>query len=504
MNTKLPFELNPNSLNEWLQSLSRLNSVNSANQLNKVIAVLRNKKNDQDKVFQLLEQLIPTILFICNNIELSFHAEQISRYTDKSVKIEKLCIQLLRNISLAFCTQSNQDLLSVEDQLLAYYYAIQFIGLAQRQSSLFHHCPSATLWEKTSEIFQTTSNRNIIDQQVNHTITVFKQQSSILAVIKRNILFAILSPYNHTTNTIKELFTLSNQNAHLIKFAHPEAQFCWNLDNKSSPYLTTIHYDTTSSTVTIETNAFLQLLQSKEFTSKLNQQSLDLIISQLTGYKKEINSIIPSTFTAAYLFIGFKNISKYIEKTEKLKKIQHFSTPVDEQQVTSNMSLELMEHEKSYLNAKTTPTTSVNQNNLLKTATPVKLLKTIKNHYIIAESTDLRSITGEICLLCNNEGNYQLGIIKQIKTTNLSKTTHTLIEIIPGIVSINQITAPVIAEKTILLINKNNSPVEFITLPCKLSKGNKIILNSDQTFTINQLIDYSSSYMHFVESDTQQ
>jgi hypothetical protein len=95
------------------------------------------------------------------------------------------------------------------------------------------------------------------------------------------------------------------------------------------------------------------------------------------------------------------------------------------------------------------------------------------------------------------ENTLELGIIRQQKTTNQSGTTHTLIEKIIGIPSTELISNAEITEKQILVVNNKNLKPTIFLPPCKLSNGTKMTSSSGKSYTLDQLINYSSFYLHY-------
>lgn len=501
MTTKLPFELSTDSVTNWLQSLSQLNSVNSANQLNKAVKQLRSAQTESSELLDTLILLSPTILFITANVEQSLEVESVKNDSKKSLKIEKLCIQLLRNISLAFCISSENKTLTTDERSQALFYALQFIGHTLCQSACFHQFSSSTLWKKTAELYQVANNEGIFEQEIQHKVKEFKQQPTIKTVIQRNCLFALFNANNFASSQIKELFAIANQHAHLLnltKTTSATSVFLWDLANPNgqAPYLTNNPYQAAGSTIEIELSQFLAPIQTKAFSSQLEKQVLDAISSRLSAYTKDINAALPSAFIINHLLTGFENITEHLAKIEKLNKIHQFSSEYADEKPVNSMSLEPMEFEKSHLNTKSdlsNPNQQITPSHLAK---PVKILKTPNEQFLIAETPPLNCAIGEITLLCSTESPIELGIIRQIKSHTNANSSHILIEKITGAPSFVQINTPAIANNKAILINNKQSSELYIA-PCKMPKGIQIISNSEQKYTLNNLVDYSPYYMNY-------
>lgn len=493
--TKLPFKLSTDATADWLQSLSQLSSVNSANQLNKAVKQLRSIKTDTGKVLEILVQLTPTVLYICSNIEAT-----LQKGSDKSQKIEKLGIQLLRNLSLAFCSYTTQDTISTDKKNQAIYIALQLIGYTQRLAAIFHQFPSATLWKKTGELYTLANGRNILKQLITHKIRDFKNLTTAEDVLKRNILFAILAPYQHNSSEVKELFSISEQHSHLLKLNtenSPDNIFCWDLESEIPPHTKDSTHQQSDSHIKINATELLSLLRSTNFSFALDKETLALIIEKISGYKDPINTSVPSALIINHLIVGLGNISTYLEKLEKLNKIERLSSQIIDSNPIKKMSLEPMEHEKSHLNPATDFKPSNNSLKLLQGVPAVKMLQTKKDQYIIAETNPINSAIGDIILLCLPNLNLGIGIIRQIKLTNQSGTIHILIEKTSGIITAHLIDPPEASAKHIIVIQKDNSTRELFIAPSKLSNGTQIKSASGQSFTLDSLIDFSPFYMHY-------
>jgi len=499
MTTSLPFELSTDSVSDWLQSLSQLNSVNSANQLNKIVKQLRGTKTEPQPLMQTLIQLTPTVLYITADIELSGLVERDKDSDKQSLKIEKLCIQLLRNMSLAFCRCSEDKSLTMTEKAQGMYYALQFIAQTQRLSVLFYQMPSSTLWKKTAKIYQVASDENILDNEMQNKVKEFKQQLSIKAVIQRNCLFALFRPNSFTTQQIKQLFIIADKYANLLTFDQNGATDClfsWNLMNGQAPSEEEKNYHSSESKVNMEISDFLELIQTKAFSSTLDEALSNALITQLSGYKKQVNASLPSAFVISHLLTGMEAITEYMEKVEKLNKIRQFSVQLADNKPANNLTLEPMEFEKSHLNTKP-DINSLNQQEIVpEHAKPVKILQTEDEQFFIAETPALECEIGELTLLCPKKSPLELGIIRQIKTTNYSNTTHILIEKIVGRPSFFHIAEPIISKNKAVLVS-NEQSLDLFVAPCKIPKGMALLSVLEKEYIVGKLTDYSPSFMHF-------
>ena len=497
---KLPFELTEDSTTEWLQSLSPQNSVNSANQLNKAIKQLRSINKDDNNLFNILILLTPTALFLNSTIESSLLAESNKKNTEKNLKIEKLCIQLLRNLSLAFCNFADKESLSNEKRNLAAYITLHLISYTQRLCSIYHQYPSTTLWEKTGKLYTQALKRNLLQQEIRHEIKGLKSHTTIEAILKQNLLFTILASYRYSTREIIELFSISESYANLLNLSTETTTkniFSWDPNSVTPPCIINVNRPKKDSNIEIDTNEFLSFIRSSAFSSSLTNESLTQIINQLSGYTEIINSTIPSSVPIInHLIIGMTDITNFLEKITKLNKIQQLSSEAD---IVSpkKMALEPLEHEKSYLRPAPVINALSNRDILLADIKAVKILQPKNKQFIIVETNPIDCAIGDMTLLSDAELKFAPGIIRQIKTTNQSGTTHILIETISGTLSSHLITAPKTSNKQVLISYNDDSKVELFIAPCKFSNGTQLTLSTKDDFRLKELSDYSPFFMRY-------
>lgn len=496
----LPFELTTVAATSWLQSLSKLNNVSTANHLNKAIKLFRNADYETDEAFLVLTELTPTILFISDDIESTFLSEESNFQNEKTQKIKKLCIQLLRNLSLVFCKFSGQEALSLDNQKLSSYFALQLLGLTQRLLANMHEFPSTSLWGKSSEIYIQSKENNYFDQELALKINKFKTLPNIESVLKRNLLFSILSPYQHTGSEIKELFLFSEQYANLLDFQSNKVNddfYIWNTDNKSPPQIKKSNQTANASNITISTNKLLTFMESSKFSCSLDQKIQTKIIEKISGYQKAIHSFVPSPPNIKHFIVGVVEIEKYLEKINKLNKIQQLSSQFGNNKPSNNMSLEPMEFEKNHLDSALDMQANKSSDLLLQGTRTVKVLKTKSSHFVIAESNPIDYDIGELVVLCATTLTAELGIIRQIRTTNISGTLHLLIEKIAGTLSALTIEAPEVETKQVLLVENSGKNPEIFIFPSKFSNGTQLKLSLDQSFILDKLLDHSPLFMRY-------
>lgn len=486
---QLPFKLSSSAAADWLQSLNQLNSVNSAIELNKVITQLIKVNTETKTVLNIFILFAPAILSSCTAIELFLSTNNKSNNDNKSRKIEKLCDQLLRHFSLAASQLADHKSLATEDQNNAIYIALQTIGFSQYFSTVFHRSPSSSLWKLTGELHILALEKNSFSQKINHTIKAFSYQATIGEVLKRSLTFSILAPYQCSRMQIKEIFLFAQLHGNLLQLIKKNTNKCcyfWNPDSHSPP--SQIDKKNLDGSIAIDTRKLLDFIQSSNFPSPLDQSTFSHIVKQLSAYEEYINSALPSMLIINHILFGITDICDYLKKASKLKKIQQLSSQiVDPNSTNSSPSLSTSFDLEA--------TTTNNTDNFLEKSRTAKILHTKSNQFIIAETNTIECDIGDILLLCSPDSEPEFGIIRQLKITNSSGTTHTLIEKVMGTPSLPLSTSIKCTDNPPLLIeNENATPVVFLE-PCKLSTTETITTVADKSYRLDQLIDLSPFYI---------
>ncbi len=482
--TKLPFNLLSDEISIWLASLEQQNSAKAAIELNNAAKALRRCESNSNDVLKALVQLTPLILQTCNTIELAFLTESPSnKYPQKVIR---LCIQLLRNTALALSKTNKSKNVSNADHNLSIYMALQFIGQTQRLSALFHESPSASLWKEMGRIYNLALQTEANQQGIKHKIDSFKDQLSIETVLKRNILFNLFIPYQYSDKQIKELFLISNTLADKLEITSsipsPTHSFYWDSNSNTPPSIINNTVPCQQVFITINTKDVLIAIQMSHFICNLDKELILKLIDCLSGYQLIINNPIPSPPTISHLFTGFKNITEHLTKVCTLQKIQQLSTQTTSQ---GPLSIQSKDARHNNLNAPPAIAYSSNYKDLLSSGRPVKTLQVSNERFTIAETGFMECDIGDIALLCHHNLTNKIGVIRQVKATNSSKTVHILIEEIAGNAS-----TPAKENKFISITNENFQKIIFPS-PCKQSNGSKLQSASGDSYTLEQLIDYS-------------
>ena len=487
----LPFELSSDAVAIWLNFLNQNNIAKSAVELNSAVKILREHKSKSSEVFKALVLITPKVITTCNSIELAFSTKNHSG--TPSLKIIRLCIQLLRNMGLAFCKINDLKNVSKDEQNTSIYFALQLIGHSQRLSAIFHETPSSSLWNEIGNIYHSALKEDSSQHKINHNIPTFKSQLTIESVLKRIILFNISNPYLYSAKQIKELFLIISMLADKLVLNNITTSsintFYWDSNSRNAPCAINSILQDQQLVTTINTEDVISTIQSNNFVCNLDPDALFNIIDHLSGYQSVINNPIPSAPAISHLLIGFDNISEYLTKVSTLKKIQKLSTQITPLDTLENTKIEDMDVTS---NPQSKNTSSTNLEFLSK-AKAVKSLQVNSKNLVIAETSYIECNIGDIALFCYADLTNKIGIIRQIKITNISKTVHILIEEISGTPSTLQLskTPSQISEHEIIVIDAPMTQRVLLPYLHKLSNGGKLSCVADKKISLESLIDYS-------------
>jgi len=497
----LPFELSEDATTTWLQSLAETSSVKSANQFYKVIFRLRRTHQDANKIFRTIVQLTPSILETVAHIETSLlQQEQADKQTQK---IEKLCIQLLRNLSLCYARLSIGQDLSLDKKNQALYLALQLIGLTQRITTLFHQFPSSTLWEKTGALYMKARSRDILLTVIKHPVRGINSSQTIDYIIKRNLLFAMFLAYQYSAIEVNALFLMAERIAHLLIFDTKTPEQCcyfWPLNGRQAPEMNDQFQFKSDLVLAIDNREIISFLKKADLSAYLSESVLNKIIYRLDGYTPLLDHPIPSRLTVTHLIIGLSNILDYLGKVDQLNRIQAIGSQTTHEKFLQQDSIELVEYDTSHLSAAPVLNQEKSLENLLLDATTAKVIETNDPQCIITESYMMEYSIGQLILLHYTDKSPMLGIIRQVKKINVSATQHTLIEKINGIPALYQIQFPDMDEKRCIVMKSSQAKNEIVVRPGKYAKGTLFELSSNHKLALNRLIDHSRFIMRYTVS----
>lgn len=493
----LPFSLTTDSLADWLDTLASLPPANAANQLNQALKELRNVKTEAEQLLPLWVNLTPPCMFLSNSLSALSLGETDHKLTSKSIKIAKLAIQLLRQLSLGFCALAESRTLDHTQNQLAIFYALQLIGYCLRSYDLLYEIPSTSLWKKSAALYCLANETGCLDQQQSPKLQEFKAQTTIAAVLKRNILFSLFTPTHYTAPDIDQLFELANRHYDLLDITTEHTRdfrFYWNLEGEEPCAIKRISKHLPEGFLAISCSRFAEALQQQSFQTTLKPTTRAKLALQLSSYEQVFNSILIGSSSVYHQLTGFIPVCSYFEEQDKLSKILHVST--GGKPTIRRMGLVPLDSEKPYYETRHIPS---------KTPLPFKnvnLLRTSSNKFGIVQSRTPDCYTGDIALLYKEQQPAALAIIRQMAVHDLTGDIHALMEFIQGTCSIFAFLNASGVRRHALIINGETDDPEVLLPPDKYSVDSHILLNVGITLHLNACVEYNASFVRFKISMT--
>lgn len=431
----LPFALTPESQATWLESLSALPVSAAAHQLNQALKQLKNTPASASELLTLLINLTPLTLHLANNLLATPVSE--NRTSDKSLKIAKLSLHLLRQLSLLFANLTKSPTMGAAAQAIAIYYGLQLMGQALRGFSCFYEAPSATLWKNAAELYSLAEEKHCLKQQQSSKLTEFKLQASIEAVIKRNLLFSLCNPNLYRREDIESLFQFANQHGDKLVINHPQTaeqfDYCWDLSSDHWPGPVKHINQLAENLLAIDSRPIGEALQDRAIVTGLSTSLQAKLALHLSGYQPLFKTIIPGLPSRIQMVLGFERICAYLQEQQKLARIMRLGGQAPQAGFEkSAMTLVPLAHQRNVFDAVEKPFSKA-----LGQGRAVNILKTPNNAYAIVEGRAFDCSSGDLVLLYKEQQPGSLAIIRQQTLHDLSGSTHILLEKIQGDCSVD-------------------------------------------------------------------
>ena len=493
--SNLPFELSADALASWLDSLSALPQFQAAHQLNQVLKQLKDNEYQSAELLPLVISVTPLTLHFANNIAAATVSEQ--KAIGKSRKAAKLSMQLLRQLSLIFCQLTEQSTLTESEQQTTIYYALQCIGYCIRCYSLFYETPSATLWEKSASLYHLAATQNALPINQASKIAEFKQQATIESVIKRNLLFSILSPTLFSAHEINQIFQVATEFAdQLIISPAPENLdfgFYWDLNDELPPCPTRkSRRALPHGFLAIDAQSIGQSLQQDIHVANLSRTTQTKLALHLTAYQPIFDSIVPGHTSRSEFLFGFNDVSEFLQELNKLQKIRQLSGQSKSTSPSKrNLALVPLEREK---NAFETFSQALDKTNA--TSKGGNVLRISHPGYLVAEGHAFDCSSGDIAMFYRDDEPATLAIIRQQSALSISNVTHILMEKITGFYSIYTFKTAAGNQSAIVIDEDSDNPQVFLP-PGKYQVDSKIPLTIDESLHLTACLESNSFFTRF-------
>jgi hypothetical protein len=487
-----PFELEPESVNDWLATLDALSTDDKINQLYIIIVQLNNSAIEAPVLCAVLDQLTPAILMTSNSLEQMVISGKAPSSADKTSKLVNFAVRLVKSLCFAYCNISNDNALTQAQQASIIYKAMQLACFLVRRHAVFYEAPDPALWARISELYLNARTLDILDVAIQDVVPGLTRQPSIEAVLKQTLLFSICNAYQYSPPEISGIFSATGKLCHLLKLDPSPSEssfFCWRPDSLAAPQYTdpnraeeeTLYIDTSGLIAYFENNA-AQRENYKTFLSTLNR---------LTAFEKIRESVDPSSPAECDIAIGTARATQFLKTLINRYLILELSGALEEQSEPIKLELEPMEDKKNIFGLLATK--------LLKDERPAYIIKTrtfeTRNPHFFATKIRQNCAIGEPLVFIRENKRPLLAIIRYLRTEPVIGLKHILLELLDGDIYPFEIN-----EKEGFIIKRAAGKKEIILPPDNHAVGTIFSIDKGLiigTFRIDKFVESTSHFMRF-------
>jgi hypothetical protein len=490
---QFPFALELNAIDKWLTTINPSDTIQLSTELHQIVKNLNQASLDTNLLFEIISRLTPIIVNLSSELEQIFFSE-IHPLDAEPHKLGRLSLHLIRELVTSYHKIATDKRTSDEQFLLSSHRALHLIGHHMRLSAKISERPSSISWKISAQLYLLANKKGISTSLRDEKIQAFNSNTSIINLLKRNLLFAICNPYRLIATEIDALFPILTDHCQLSDLGEtmPEAasNFCFVLEYRSStapgPVLQGKHY---SSAVFIETTQLMDYFQSSKF--EVPFASFENILLRLSGYQNIMESDIPSAPEVGLLVSGFDQIIPSLNEQIRKSNIQQLSNDFSENDALVNARLEPLDIEPIFMasNKSNFHLFEGQKNNL------TKILKTRHPDYIIAVSTPTKYAIDNLVLIINENNSPETGIIRRVLNIAQSNTMRVLIELIPGIGQCTEIFETKFAGPAIL-ISQSSQIIEVLLPPNSYVTGSKLLIG-ENLLMLKKLTEITPYFMRY-------
>ena len=477
---KLPFLIETNAINEWLDTVTSKQPIQATNEIYIVLKTLAKHKNEYHKQLTTLLPLIaPATIQLSQHLEHLFCTSE-HKSDEKKRKIARLSINTLRYLAILF--QKLSFSIDSNTQLATYYNnCLQISHLCLKQSALFYERPSSELWKIIGKIYQLASEKNILTFKTKDIVVTDKKQNCITENIKTLLLFSLCKPYYLTQADILRLSDLLEQHNDKLIIYNTNSTHClhsWNYNSALAVQAINPNTEIGFSTLFLDSHALVPLLMSENFYSTAEW---------LTGNQSFIPRLIQAPLLRKKISTGFTNVMGIVEQLKQSEKINQ--TSVQALTFIDKLEIQPFNDEKT---AKGVPTKSTFQHKNTSYLIEAIVKEKIGLDFILVESDSFSGNTEDLMLILDDENQTQLGIIRSI--TPFKNNHHRiLIEKISSEVSAVTLITEKSENKALLCKIPDNPGFLLLTLH-KYTTGSNIRIKN-HSFSITRLFEITAYFM---------
>jgi hypothetical protein len=492
MTDALPFELDPESINNWLTVLEPLSVNDKVNQLYTIIKKLSNSAIEAPVLCSILDQLAPAILMASNSLVHIATSNKATHAADKTRKLVHFSIQLTRTLCFAYCNISNDSTLTKVQQASIIYKAMQLACLLVRRNAVFYEAPDTALWAKISELYLNAKALAILDLDIQDFVPGLNRLLTIEAVLKQTLLFSICNAYDFSPSEIADIFHATGKLCHLLTLdSNPSESsfFCWHPDSLAAPHYTD-PYRADDGILYINTSGLIRYFESN--TAHLQHyQTFLSTLNRLTAYEPVRESADPTSPTECDIAIGTAWAAQLLKMLINRFRILELSGILEEQSEPAELELEPLEDGKNTFGFITTK--------FLKDERPAFIIKTrafkTDTPYFYTAKISQDCVIGEPLVFIRENKKPLLGIIRYLRIEPVINMKNILLEILDGDVYPIEIN-----EKEGFIIKRADGKTEFLLSPDNYRTGtcfsiDKRLVNG--TFCIGKFIESTPHFMRF-------
>lgn len=493
----LPISLNSESISTWLIQHTEKDAIAAATQLYGLLKKLYRIRIGNDDLLAALDQLMPSILRVVDNLNTSIFAGLSPDGTipQKSRKIARLGSQLIRLQCLAYCHTAVNQPLTEQRKAEAIYSALQLSGLSMRANASISERFSSTIGQKAGELYRLAHQEKLNKTAIAATIPTFATLTTIDSVLKRNLLFTLFAPFPASADRIGWYYELADHCADSITF-EPSADSVYNYywDGSEQPPQREKPIDDAETLLTLNIEAVAShLAEINREPAPIEDDYFATLRRKLNGYQDVLDSVILSKPKVHYSVTGILAITERLKQLERIFKIYRLSGQSESSLMLKSLELVPLEHELKGL----PPQEHAAQQNVKRAKVEWINLQTAKiPNFFLAHAPHDHLISGQLILLYSEQEKPRLGVIREsIKSS--SPLQRVLIETLEGMPKTVQIGEPSDPIEAVLL--KKSGPEEIVLPPGKYSTGETLtcLERPDTPWYLAKLLEAGEHFMHY-------
>ena len=237
---QFPFALEPHAVDKWLTNINLSDPVQLSNELHQIVKNLNHSNINKDLLFKIVNKLNPVAASLSNDLEQKFFSESHPLDT-KTHKLGRLNLHLIQGLATAYHKIATGDDTDKEQRLQSIHCALQLIGQHMLLCTKINVRRSNFSWKISAKLYQTAKQKDLLSLPVKEKIQGLNSSSTIVSLLKRNLLFSICNPYPLALPEIDALFSILTTHCQLtdIKEEIPGAidNFCfiWEYGSSKAP-----------------------------------------------------------------------------------------------------------------------------------------------------------------------------------------------------------------------------------------------------------------------------